>query len=115
MKKYLVFEAFEENGEPCYEVRNNKRTSLGYIKRGRVGRKVRWVLVPEQDMWEGYWWTHECLSQAALFMASLEDGGRGNAQQAKVKTCPHCGSHKVGYFDSDNDICHKCRKWFPGS
>ena len=36
-------------------------------------------------------------------------------QQAKVKTCPHCGSRKVEMFDSDNDHCLKCGKWFPGS
>jgi Zn finger protein HypA/HybF involved in hydrogenase expression len=31
------------------------------------------------------------------------------------KTCPYCGSHKVDIFDSDNDICRKCGKWFTGS
>lgn len=30
----------------------------------------------------------------------------------KIKTCPECGSHKVDIFDSDNDICRKCGKWF---
>ena len=30
-----------------------------------------------------------------------------------MKTCPNCGSHKVRIFDSDNDICSSCKKWFP--
>jgi len=30
-----------------------------------------------------------------------------------MKTCPHCKSHKVITFDSDNDWCERCRKWFP--
>jgi len=31
----------------------------------------------------------------------------------KMKICPKCGSNKVIIFDSDNDICQKCDKWFP--
>ncbi len=27
--------------------------------------------------------------------------------------CPHCGSTKVSMFDSDNDICGECNKYFP--
>lgn len=38
-----------------------------------------------------------------------------DAQQEKVKTCPHCGSHKVTVFDSDNDICGNCNRWFDGT
>ena len=30
-----------------------------------------------------------------------------------MKTCPKCGSHKVIIFDSDNDYCEKCKRWFP--
>ncbi|MHC1598876.1 MAG: hypothetical protein ACXQT0_04780 [Candidatus Methanofastidiosia archaeon] len=30
-----------------------------------------------------------------------------------MKTCPHCKGHKVTIFDSDNDWCETCRKWFP--
>jgi hypothetical protein len=30
-----------------------------------------------------------------------------------VKTCPNCGSNEVEIFDSDNDICKDCDKWFP--
>jgi hypothetical protein len=30
-----------------------------------------------------------------------------------MKTCPECGSHKVITFDSDNNLCQKCRNWFP--
>lgn len=36
-------------------------------------------------------------------------------QQAKVKTCPHCGSHNVVMFTADDDICRKCGKWFQGT
>lgn len=30
-----------------------------------------------------------------------------------MKKCPECGSHTVGIFDSDNDHCTTCGKWFP--
>lgn len=30
-----------------------------------------------------------------------------------AKLCPKCGSNKVIMFDSDNDLCEKCGKWFP--
>jgi hypothetical protein len=30
-----------------------------------------------------------------------------------MKTCPYCNSHKVIIFDSDNDLCRKCDRWFP--
>ncbi len=30
-----------------------------------------------------------------------------------MKLCPECGSTRVIMFDSDNDLCEKCRKWFP--
>jgi hypothetical protein len=30
-----------------------------------------------------------------------------------LKTCPKCGSHKIIYFDSDNDMCESCKEWFP--
>ena len=29
------------------------------------------------------------------------------------KICPECGSNKVIFFDSNNDFCKDCRKWFP--
>lgn len=32
----------------------------------------------------------------------------------QAKTCPYCRSHKVEVFDSDNDCCMKCGKWFTG-
>ena len=31
----------------------------------------------------------------------------------KPKVCPHCGSDHVIMFDSDNDYCSECNKWFP--
>lgn len=32
-----------------------------------------------------------------------------------MKTCPDpkCRSHNIIMFDSDNDLCKKCKKWFP--
>jgi len=30
-----------------------------------------------------------------------------------MKLCPECGSNKVIMFDSNNDMCEKCGKWFP--
>ncbi len=30
-----------------------------------------------------------------------------------MKTCPKCSSHNVIIFDSNNDLCQKCEKWFP--
>ncbi len=30
-----------------------------------------------------------------------------------MKTCPICKGHKVITFDSDNDWCETCRKYFP--
>lgn len=30
-----------------------------------------------------------------------------------AKKYPHCGSNKIIMFDSDNDICEKCNKYFP--
>ncbi len=30
-----------------------------------------------------------------------------------MKTCPKCKSHKVIMFDSNNDLCETCNKWFP--
>ena len=30
-----------------------------------------------------------------------------------MKICPKCGSTKVIYFDSDNDMCESCKEWFP--
>jgi hypothetical protein len=30
-----------------------------------------------------------------------------------MKICPKCGSDKIIMFDSDNDYCEKCKKWFP--
>ncbi len=30
-----------------------------------------------------------------------------------MKLCPKCGSNKVIMFDSNNDLCEKCRAWFP--
>lgn len=35
------------------------------------------------------------------------------AQHAKRGICPHCGSTKVIRFDSNNDTCNACGKWFP--
>lgn len=35
--------------------------------------------------------------------------------EKKHKKCPKCGSIHVIVFDADNDICQKCRHWFPGS
>ncbi len=29
------------------------------------------------------------------------------------KICPECCSNKVIVFDSDNDMCEDCGKWFP--
>ncbi len=29
-----------------------------------------------------------------------------------MRTCPYCSSHKVIDFDSNNDLCEKCGKWF---
>lgn len=31
------------------------------------------------------------------------------------RKCPHCGSTDVVMFDSDNDMCNKCGKYFPGT
>jgi hypothetical protein len=30
-----------------------------------------------------------------------------------MKRCPHCKDNKVVIFDSDNDWCPKCERWFP--
>lgn len=30
-----------------------------------------------------------------------------------AKVCPECGSHDVHIFDSDDDICNNCKKYFP--
>jgi hypothetical protein len=30
-----------------------------------------------------------------------------------MKTCPHCGDTEVIIFDSNNDLCQGCKKWFP--
>jgi len=30
-----------------------------------------------------------------------------------MKICPKCGSFKVIYFDSNNDMCEDCKEWFP--
>jgi hypothetical protein len=40
---------------------------------------------------------------------------RSAVQQAKVKTCPLCGSRKVEVFDSNNDHCLKCGEVFSGT
>lgn len=31
----------------------------------------------------------------------------------KNNNCPVCGSDKIILFDSDNDFCQTCKKWFP--
>lgn len=28
------------------------------------------------------------------------------------KVCPYCGSSRIGIFDSDNDSCMECKKWW---
>jgi ribosomal protein S27AE len=35
--------------------------------------------------------------------------------QKKERECPYCGSNNIIMFDSDNDICEDCRRYFPGS
>jgi len=30
-----------------------------------------------------------------------------------MKVCPECGSNNIIVFDSDNDLCEDCDKWFP--
>ena len=30
-----------------------------------------------------------------------------------MKICPKCGDNDVIIFDSDNDLCNGCGKWFP--
>jgi len=30
-----------------------------------------------------------------------------------MKRCPYCRDNKVILFDSDNDYCEKCERWFP--
>ena len=30
-----------------------------------------------------------------------------------TKTCPYCGSNDIIVFDSNNDSCKSCKKWFP--
>jgi len=30
-----------------------------------------------------------------------------------IKECPKCSSKEVVMFDSNNDTCLKCGKWFP--
>ena len=30
-----------------------------------------------------------------------------------MKICPLCGDTDVIIFDSDNDLCNGCKKWFP--
>jgi len=37
------------------------------------------------------------------------------AQQTKAKICPECGSSKVIIFTSNDDMCNKCGKTFPGT
>jgi exoribonuclease II len=37
-------------------------------------------------------------------------------KESKVeRECPYCKSKNVIMFDSDNDICEECRRWFPGT
>ena len=38
-----------------------------------------------------------------------------SGDKATEKTCPYCGSHKIIMFDSDNDLCQKCNRYFHGT
>lgn len=66
----------------------------------------------KRGLWEDLTiWSSEnaCQKMYKLFNPS------GQAPQLAVdkKICPLCGSDKVVMFDSDNDLCQTCKKWFP--
>lgn len=48
--------------------------------------------------------------RALAALTSLSAAPQGVVKKPK---CPHCGSTNLFMFDSDNDICGKCEKYFP--
>jgi hypothetical protein len=50
------------------------------------------------------------------FLAACAGEGSVFAKTAKKKKrCPYCDSDKVLMFDADNDLCHACGRYFPGT
>jgi len=65
-KKYIKFKELRDtNGNPCYQIRNNKDEFLGdlYLE------KRKWIFYPvEGDLREPIFWTIECLEELVNFI-----------------------------------------------
>jgi hypothetical protein len=49
------------------------------------------------------------------FLAACAGEDSHFAKVGKKKVCPYCNSTDIIMFDADNDICNKCRRYYPGT